>query len=155
MLFTCFFCDVEKTFSYRFHIVEYGCLSMMLRICLGFILILFEIHIFSSLNRGKITNIRLFDQIRSQAWIYWHASCSLFCEIDEMKLWSKFQVSPMYQTREKCPKVVNVFLSRHDGKNSLVPKMVTTTYNPGHNILELYNILVQIRFTTSKTKLDI
>ena len=28
-------------------------------------------------------------------------------------------------------------------------------YNPGHNILELYNILVEIRFTTSKTKLDI
>ena len=30
----------------------------------------------------------------------------------------------------------------------------TICYNPGHNILELYNILVQIRFTTSKTKLD-
>ena len=29
------------------------------------------------------------------------------------------------------------------------------TYNPGHNILGLYNILVQIRLTTSKTKLDI
>ena len=28
-------------------------------------------------------------------------------------------------------------------------------YNPGHNIMELYNILVQIRFTTSKRKLDI
>ena len=28
-------------------------------------------------------------------------------------------------------------------------------YNPGHNILELFNILVQIRFTTSKRKLDI
>ena len=27
--------------------------------------------------------------------------------------------------------------------------------NPGHNILELYNILVLIKFTTSKTKLDI
>ena len=30
-----------------------------------------------------------------------------------------------------------------------------TDYNPGHNILELYNILVQIRFTTSKRKLEI
>ena len=28
-------------------------------------------------------------------------------------------------------------------------------YSPGHNILELYSILVKIRFTTSKTKLDI
>ena len=28
------------------------------------------------------------------------------------------------------------------------------TYNPGHNILELYKALVQIRVTTSKTKLD-
>ena len=32
---------------------------------------------------------------------------------------------------------------------------VLTTYNPGHNILELHNILVKIRFTTSETKLDI
>ena len=29
------------------------------------------------------------------------------------------------------------------------------TYNPDHNILELCNILVQIRFTISKRKLDI
>ena len=28
-------------------------------------------------------------------------------------------------------------------------------YNIGHNVLELYNVLVQIRFTTSKTKRDI
>ena len=28
-------------------------------------------------------------------------------------------------------------------------------YNPGHNVLELYNILVEIQFTISKTKLDI
>ena len=28
-------------------------------------------------------------------------------------------------------------------------------YNPGHNILELYNILVQVQLATSKTKLDI
>ena len=28
-------------------------------------------------------------------------------------------------------------------------------YNPGHNILELYNILVQVQFVTSKTKLYI
>ena len=32
---------------------------------------------------------------------------------------------------------------------------VLPTYNPGHNILKLYNILVQIRFTTSKRKLYI
>ena len=29
------------------------------------------------------------------------------------------------------------------------------TYNLDHNILELYNILVQIRFTISKTEFDI
>ena len=28
-------------------------------------------------------------------------------------------------------------------------------YNLGHNIMELYNVLVQIRLTTSKTKRDI
>ena len=29
------------------------------------------------------------------------------------------------------------------------------SYNPGHNILELYNVLVQIRAAASETKLDI
>ena len=28
-------------------------------------------------------------------------------------------------------------------------------YNHGHNILELYNVLIQTRLTTSKTKRDI
>ena len=28
-------------------------------------------------------------------------------------------------------------------------------YNLGHNILELYNVLVQVRLTTSKTQRDI
>ena len=31
----------------------------------------------------------------------------------------------------------------------------TSIYDLGNNILELYNILVQARFPTSKTKLDI
>ena len=31
---------------------------------------------------------------------------------------------------------------------------IIQAYNPGHNISELYNILVQISFTTSKWKLD-
>ena len=29
------------------------------------------------------------------------------------------------------------------------------SYNPGHNIFELQNVLLEIQFTTSKTKLDI
>ena len=33
-------------------------------------------------------------------------------------------------------------------------KISTFYYNPGHNILELYNVLVKIRFTTSKPKPD-
>ena len=28
-------------------------------------------------------------------------------------------------------------------------------YNPGYNSLEVYNVLLQFRFTTSKIKLDI
>ena len=32
---------------------------------------------------------------------------------------------------------------------------ILTTFNVGHNILELYNVLVQIRLATSKTKRDI
>ena len=34
-------------------------------------------------------------------------------------------------------------------------KMILVFYNLGHNILELYNVLVQIQLTTSKTKRDI
>ena len=41
-------------------------------------------------------------------------------------------------------------------KNVYIKKSVTKfIYNPGHNILELYNVLVQIQLTTSKTKRDI
>ena len=32
--------------------------------------------------------------------------------------------------------------------------MPLLNYNPGHNILELYNVLVQVRFATSKMKID-
>ena len=34
-------------------------------------------------------------------------------------------------------------------------KMILAFYNLGHNILELYNVLVQTQLTTSKTKRDI
>ena len=34
-------------------------------------------------------------------------------------------------------------------------KYVFTCYDPGYNILEIYNILVQVRVTTNKTKRDI
>ena len=32
--------------------------------------------------------------------------------------------------------------------------VVATSYNPDHNVLELYNILVQVQFVTSKPELD-
>ena len=41
---------------------------------------------------------------------------------------------------------------------TLQPNCINTfkmNYNPGHNILELYNVLVQIRFTTSERKLEV
>ena len=38
---------------------------------------------------------------------------------------------------------------------SKVTRNVNESYNLGHNILELYNVLVQIRLTTSKTRIDI
>ena len=47
--------------------------------------------------------------------------------------------------------ILLTFLFRH----YLSPTCGIWNYNPGHNILELYNVLVQIRFTTSKKKLDI
>ena len=41
---------------------------------------------------------------------------------------------------------IDKFLNSHD---------TITIYNPGHDILEPYNILIQIRFNTSEKKLDI
>ena len=32
--------------------------------------------------------------------------------------------------------------------------LVSRYYNPGHNILEFYSVLVQVQFTTNKMKLD-
>ena len=40
-------------------------------------------------------------------------------------------------------------------KHSLPLSHVTQNYNPGHNILALFNNLAQVRNTTSKTIVDI
>ena len=44
--------------------------------------------------------------------------------------------------------IVNPYCAPFPGENMYI------VYNSGHNILELYIILVQVRFTTSKTKID-
>ena len=50
----------------------------------------------------------------------------------------------------------DLFWSNYVQKNQCSQFQVKCgTYDPGHIILELYNILVKIRFTTSKTKHDI
>ena len=47
-------------------------------------------------------------------------------------------------------------LNKMDGMlKTLVKVNYLPNYNAGHNVLELYNILVPIRFTTSKRTLDI
>ena len=48
------------------------------------------------------------------------------------------------------------FLGKFGPKNQNCPfKLKFGTYSPGHNILKLDNFLVQVRFASSKTKLDI
>ena len=42
-----------------------------------------------------------------------------------------------------------------DSKNLLKYQSCKISFNLGHNILEIYNVLIQIRLTTSKTKRDI
>ena len=49
----------------------------------------------------------------------------------------------------------NIAMDALSDRAKLLREFKNDNYNPGHNILELYNILVKIRFTTSKTKLDI
>ena len=48
-----------------------------------------------------------------------------------------------------CQKMVQ------NGTFLVTKKCHLSAYNRGHNILELYSVLVQIRLTTSKTKRDI
>ena len=38
---------------------------------------------------------------------------------------------------------------------TVIFRHVDHIYNHGHNISEVYNVLVKVRFATSKTKLDI
>ena len=57
-------------------------------------------------------------------------------------------------------KGVNVILEierplRNASKKHLATGYQKNSYNPGHNILELSNILVPFGFTKSKTQLDI
>ena len=48
-----------------------------------------------------------------------------------------------------------VITTKHSYKLAPDMDLLYHNYNPGHNILEHYNILVHVRFTASKTKLDI
>ena len=51
----------------------------------------------------------------------------------------------------RCDKELGAWelISNLPNENFLFP-----TYNLGHNILKLYNVLIQTRITTSKTKRD-
>ena len=48
---------------------------------------------------------------------------------------------------------VNQLLNKAEA--TLALKLHLGTYNPGHNSLERYNLLIEIRITTTKTKFDI
>ena len=63
---------------------------------------------------------------------------SLFIKFAGLKAWSplKKRLQHMFFSTEIC-------------------KIFESTYNHGHNILELYNVLIQTQLTTSKSKLDI
>ena len=54
---------------------------------------------------------------------------------------------------------LTLFLSKKNGLTVCQKRLLSTIffciYNLGHNILELYNVLIQTRLTTSKTKRDI
>ena len=60
-------------------------------------------------------------------------------------------------------KDIKIFLKKRKSKSEdmvannlrISQKMENKSYNFGHNILELCNVVVQIRFTKSKTKRDI
>ena len=52
---------------------------------------------------------------------------------------------------EDLKKEVSIGLGHYDDKRWLILSLI----NPGHNILELYSVLVLVRFATGKPKLDI
>ena len=60
----------------------------------------------------------------------------------------------MHRFREKC--ITDVWTDRQTRIHDLSAiQYHISFYNLGHNILELYNVLIQIRLTTSKTKCNI
>ena len=66
-------------------------------------------------------------------------------KVNGSSLWQTFYPL-MFQSNEKIPHpIILILLLKYNSQTS----------NPGHNILELYNVLVHVRFSTSKTKLDI
>ena len=60
-----------------------------------------------------------------------------------------------YNTSKKVSVLFYKKNNKKTKKKAITMLKAIRNYNPGHNILELYNILVQIHFTTSKAKLDI
>ena len=50
-----------------------------------------------------------------------------------------------------------MYISSDTIKEKCAPRIPVwdNTFNLGHNILEPYNVLVQVRFTPSKTKCDV
>ena len=56
----------------------------------------------------------------------------------------------IYSLRNSLVHCINKQIYKYFGLNER-----SDNYNHGHNILELYNVLIQTRLTTSKTKRDI
>ena len=55
----------------------------------------------------------------------------------------------------KCSNFFSMIYTSQRQCSDVQAYVTGNTYNPGYNILQLYNILVQIRLTTTKRKLDI
>ena len=60
----------------------------------------------------------------------------------------------IFNSTDQLPGYINEWLSLQRVKY-MASKLPPEDYNLVHNILELYNVLIQTRLTTSKTKRDI
>ena len=92
-----------------------------------------------------------------QVWPFvW--SCSVFvwsCSIDSRKHFIKNRLLKQVHSTKKLDLYELIVTFMKLTTRSLRSKIIVKVYNLGHNFLELYNVLIQTRLTTSKTKRDI
>ena len=84
----------------------------------------------------------------------WQVVNENLCASKSLNKFQTFEVNYKI-SKERRISIASVVGLDNLSSNLRIIKLRSITYSPGHNSLELHNILIQSRFITSKRKLDI